>query len=202
MAKDKAKGKSAKPKSLRAYVRERERLDAGLSPDQRRHGTATVERLSMVGPDGYETATATPEAPSGRQRIITAPLDRLLKADFITQREFDAADKYREDHYLAKLDPSPGAIDLRQAGGGKPGSRPPTAFASQPIADARLRVREAAKAMRGAVKAVLDMTVIQEKQFGEIGQEVFGLRDKREAAVAGRVAARMSFAALADYYGM
>lgn len=154
---------------------------------------ATAERLQRAGSEAIVE-----EAPAGPQRIIAAPIDRLLSAGFLTQREHDAGDKLRSDAYLAALEPMV-TIDWRQANGGY-SPRVPTVFSSQQIANARLRHRRVRNAINGIVWDMLFLGVIKEQEFRELGQAIFNMRDAREAVIAGRAGLRVALGTLADFY--
>lgn len=158
-------------------------------------GTATVERLVQAGEGGTEVD------PSGRQRVVAAPLDRLDKQGFITSREFQAGDKYRSDHFVAGLDPSAPTVDWGRAieAGG---ARSPSMFNSQRIADTRVDLRHLREKIpdRSIVSSVLFIALVKEQPFIEIGR-LFGISDQREATIAGKVGLRVALAALADVYG-
>jgi hypothetical protein len=199
----KRRGRNEKPvdHSIDLAVSERERLGKG---------TGTSERLRKVGREGMELVPALPDTdkrgnqmPAGQvQRVLAAPLDRLWKTGFVTQREYNAGDAYRADAYMAAIDPSALTIDWNRTGGGT-SRRVPSMFASQHIADARIRMRnlEQKIPLRSAVSTLLYLALIKEQDFAEIGASMFGLRDRREASVAGRVGLRVALAALADHRG-
>lgn len=157
---------------------------------------ATTERINHAGEEGVETDA------SGRQRIISAPLDRLLKMGIITPREFRAGEKYRTDAYMSATDPAASAVDWNAAGGGT-GGRVPTMFSSQSIANARIRFRQINRKIprNSTVSTMLYLGLIKEYELAEIGRSVFGLSDRREAEIAARSGLRVALAALADHYG-
>lgn len=173
--------------SLQHTVSERQRV--GL-------GTATAERLAKTGEDGREAD------PTGRQRIVAAPLDRLWKAGFITQREFEAGDKYRADAYMAAIDPGSLSVDWSRTAGGT-SSRVPTVFTAQHIADARRRIRMVERAIphRSVVSLLLFFGVVREFGLREIGAQVFGIHDRKDAVLCAKAGLRVALASLADYYG-
>lgn len=168
---------------LRNRVAERDR--AGLT-------TATVERLIQAGEGGHE------HTPANVQRVTEAPLDRLHKQGFISESEWEAGDRYRADAYLAAIDPSSGGINWDMAGGGGFSSKVPSVFGSQIVYDARRRWREMDAKLSGACKVVANLALVKEVRLAEIGQAVFGYKDRKDAEVAGRVATRMACAALVD----
>ncbi|MDP3937733.1 MAG: hypothetical protein Q8R92_06315 [Deltaproteobacteria bacterium] len=156
-------------------------------------GTATVERLTQAGEGGYEVD------PTGRQRIVAAPLDRLWKVGHITQREFDAGDKYRGLHHVADLDPAAPSVDWGRVGGSF-GPRPPSMFTAQHIASAREQVRSIDKAIpdRSVVSVLLYLGLIKERALHEIGASIFGADNERDARNLGRAGFRTALASLAD----
>lgn len=159
-------------------------------------GTATVERLAMAGKDGFEIV-----GKEGVQRVIAAPLDRMWKAGDITKREYDAGDEYRTMRYLAKVDPAAPTVDWNAVGGSF-GTRVPSMFSSQRIAEERIRWRAFSRQVRGVVATVAELALIRELAFEEIGRSVFGRDKRRDAAVAGHTAVRMMLGALADQMGL
>jgi hypothetical protein len=156
-------------------------------------GRATRERLLQAGDGGSETD------PTGRQRIVAAPLDRLLATGFITQREYDAGDELRADAYLAAIDPGALTVDWARTSGGF-SARVPSMFSAQHIADARLRHRELRKLITGTVWRTLELAVVLEVDLPQVGRMVFAIGDAREATVATRAALRVALASLADLY--
>lgn len=170
---------------LRVRVSERER--AGLT-------TATAERLVQAGEGGHE------HTQTNVQRITEAPLDRLHKQGFLSLSEWDAGDRYRADAYLAAINPSTGSINWDMAGGGGFSSKVPSVFGSQVVYDARRRWRFTESRLSGAIRTVAHLALVRESNLAEIGQVVFGYADRKDAAVAGRVATRMVCAALVDVY--
>lgn len=188
--------------SLNTAVSERERLG---------RGSATVERLNRAGGrDGFEEVAALPDIDrNGRpteagtvQRVIMAPLDRLWKSGYITQREYDAGDRYRADAYLAAIDPGALSIDWNRTSGGS-SAKVPSMFNSQHIATARIRMRSIDQKIprHSIVSAALFLGLVKEKAFSELGQLLFGVRDAESASVAGRAGFRVALAALADCRG-
>jgi hypothetical protein len=191
MAKAKRKLKVKTPEQqIAATVAERQRL--GL-------GTATVERLIQAGEGGHEHTPATGQQASV-QRVTEAPLDRLHRLGFITEAEFDAGDRYRADAYLAAVEPTVGSVDWNSAGGGGRSAKVPSMFGSQAVCDARRRVRAMEARMSGVTRVVATLALVREAHLHEIGQSVFGFRDRKDAAIAGRVATRMACGALVDLY--
>ena len=183
-------------------VAERERLDSP-DHDKQRRGSATVLRLLKAGEDGFETTPANREAPAGVQRIIAAPLDRLWKTGGITQREYEAGDRYRADAYMAAIDPGAMTVDWSATGGGF-SSKVPAMFTSQQLADARIRWRRIEERIprQSVVSTVLFLALIKERSLEEIGRSVFARHDQREAAVAGHAGIRVALASLADCNGL
>ena len=157
-------------------------------------GTATVERLQHAGDGGHEVD------PTGRQRIVAAPLDKLYKQGRVTSREFQAGDKYRGLHYVANLDPAAPTVDWSRVGSSF-GSRQPTMFNAQHIANARHQVRKIEEAIprQSLVSAVLYIGLVREESLEAIG-ELYGSNDEREAVIAGRTGLRTALASLADYF--
>lgn len=162
-------------------------------------GTATVHRLLKVGMDGHEHTPATAQQASV-QRVTEAPLDRLDRLGFITTAEFESGDRYRADAYLAAVEPTCGSVDWNSAGGGGRSSKVPAMFGAQAVYDARKRVRAIDDRMSGVVRVVARLALVKETHLAEIGQAVFGLTDRKEAMVAGKVATRMTCAVLVDLY--
>jgi len=177
---------------IRRVVSERERIG---------RGTATVERIMRAGPDALETTPPTQDEPAGVQRITQAPLDRLYRAGTISTREFQAGDRFRTLAHLAAIDPAAAGVDWGATGGGRAG-KIPSMFASQRVADARLDLRRAEKAIRGVVWTVLWLGLVKELPLEEMGRSVFARRDAREASVAGAAALQVALGAVADYLGM
>lgn len=180
-----------------AEDRERDRVVRLVTERERgEKGTATVERLLRAGKkdEGFEVA------PTGRQRLVDAPLDRLRKEGRITGREFDAGDQYRNDAYLAAIDPSAPTVDWNSVGTAfRPKS--PSMFSTQRIADARIKWRETEKNIRGLPARVLDSALIHEHPFEEIGRHVFGEGNEHYARAAAKAGLRVALSVLADYYG-
>ena len=160
---------------------------------------ATLERLDKAAE--VEVIEPTHVEPSRRQRVLDAPLDRLWKAGTITQREYDAGDKYRADAYLAAVDPAASTVDWNRTGGGFSG-RVPDVFTSQVLADARIRWRRINERIpeRSVVATMLHLGLIMEQGFEEIGRSIFGHLDSREAVIAARAGFRITLASLADSY--
>lgn len=173
---------------ITTIVAERERIAKG---------TATKERLTKVGLDAVELSVGA----DGVQRISEAPLDRLWRDGRITQREYQAGDRLRNDARLARIDAGPTAINWDMTGRGS-GSVVPVAFASDAVFAARQRYRAVPKAITGIVWAVLNNGVVHEHSLPEMGRAVFGREHVRDAAVAGHAGFRVALAALADHYGM
>lgn len=163
-------------------------------------GTATLERLLKVGEEGHEHTPATPQHPGGVQRVTEAPLDRLHRQGFITAFEFESGDRYRADAYLAAVEPTIGSVDWNSAGGGGRSSKVPAMFAAQAVYDARKRVRAIDNRMSGVIRVVARLALVKEAGLAEIGTVVFGFGDRKEAAIAGKVATRMACGALVDLY--
>lgn len=156
-------------------------------------GRATPERLALVADGGVQID------PTGRQRIVSAPLDRLLAQGFITQREFDNGDRLRADAYLAGIDPGAAGVDWNRAGGGSAGLVP-SMFSAQYVADARVRYRRLKRVVGGVVWDVLNLAVIAERELVDVGLVIFKIRDQREAHVAAKCGLRVALGALADVY--
>lgn len=154
---------------------------------------AIPDRLRHAGPDGVQVD------PTGRQRIVAAPLDRLLASGFITQREFDSGDRLRADAYLAGIEPGAPTVDWSAMPMALRG-RLPSMFSSQHIADARIRFRRLKQAMGGVVWDVLNVALILERDLQTVGQNIFGVRNHGEAVVAGKAGFRVALGALADAY--
>lgn len=190
--KGKAKMQIQQTEAEKIASRVAERQRVGLS-------TATVERLLKVGEDGHEHTQATSQQVSV-QRVLEAPLDRLHRQGFITEAEFEAADRYRADAYLAAVEPTVGSIDWNSAGGGGRSAKVPAMFGSQEVYDARKRHRAIDSRMAGVTRVVATLVMIRETSLAEVGQTVFGYRDRKDAEVAGRVAARMACGSLMDLY--
>ncbi len=93
--------------------------------------SATPERMLKAG-DGLG-ARLTDGGQVG-QRVDVRPIDMLLSRGSITMREFQAADRYRMDAYIAKMDPGPPSVDWRAVGGNF-GPRIPSEYSSQRIFD-------------------------------------------------------------------
>lgn len=166
---------------------------------------ATPERLAKVPPEAIETAvTVDPSAvsrgaPISVQRLHSAPLDRLWKTGWITQREYDAGDSLRAKAYLAAIDPGAMTVDWSATGGGS-SRRIPSMFSSQEVADARLHIRWLRELIGGVVWDILNLGVILERELDVLGRNIFGVRDAREAAVAARAGVRVALGSLADVY--
>lgn len=188
--KGKAKMQKTEAEKIAARVVERQRV--GLS-------TATVERLLKVGDDGHEHTPATAQQVSV-QRVLEAPLDRLHRQGFVTEAEFDAGDSYRADAYLAAVEPTCGSVDWNSAGGGGRSSKVPAMFGAQAVYDARKRHRMIEGRMSGVTRVVATLALVRETHLAEIGSAVFGFADRKEAMIAGKVATRMTCAALVDLY--
>lgn len=156
---------------------------------------ATAERLQRAGDGAIVEA-----APAGPQRIIAAPIDRLLSVGFLTQREHDAGDKLRSDVYLAAIDPAAQRIDWSPDKIAGYTQHVPSMWTSQQVADARIRHRRLRRAINGVVWDVLFLAVVKEREFKEIGRTVFNVGDEREAVVAARAGLRIALGALADFY--
>lgn len=183
--------KQKKDKSVDASI------ERAVSERERGHrGTATVERLRKAGSEGHEID------PTGRQRIVEAPIDRMWKAGHVTQREFDAADKYRSDAYLAAIDPGALTVDWSRTSGSS-SLRIPSMFTAQHIADARIRMRELERDIpnRSVVSTLLYLGLVKEMSLETIGANVFGLHDARDRLVAARAGLRVACASLADVLG-
>lgn len=176
-------------RAMRHTVREKVRLG---------QSTATAERLVKVDEDAIETLPADARG-KVEQRINAAPLDRLDKAGRITKREFEAGDRYRKDAFKARIDPGAPSVDFAstQSFGQQ---KVPAVFVSQGIADARVRWRQTDKAMRGIVKEILELGLIQEVSLVQIGESVFGMDNERDSRSTGYSGFRTALAALADYY--
>ena len=160
--------------------------------------SATPERMAKAGPDGIEIGEA-----SLTQRIVDAPLDRLWKTGTITKREFEAGERFRNDAYLAQIEPSPPSVDFNRAGSGF-GPRPPSAFANQAIADARERFRHIGRKIpeRSLVWSFLYLGLIREHGFEQLGESLLGRKDRESAVAAAKAGMRVALAALADQYGV
>lgn len=170
-----------------AIVRERERIG---------RTSATPERMVKAGLENVEVGVA-----SNVQRVTDAPLDRLWKAGVITRREFEAGDRYRNDVYLAQVDPGPPTVDPNRAGGGF-GPRVPSMFTSQAIADARRRVREIERRIpqNSLVYGILRSALIRENDFDDIAQSFLGRRDRETVVPVAKAGVRVALASLADHY--
>ena len=160
--------------------------------------SATPERMAKAGPDGIEIGEA-----SLTQRIVDAPLDRLWKTGTITKREFEAGERFRNDAYLAQIEPSPPSVDFNRAGTSF-GPRPPSAFANQAIADARERFRHIGRKIpeRSLVWSFLYLGLIREHGFEQLGESLLGRKDRESAVAAAKAGLRVALAALADQYAM
>lgn len=188
-----SRGSRKTRKAKKAHARRAKRQALAVVAELDPLGRATPERIAHAGDQGTETA------PNGRQRIIAAPLDRLLAAGFIALREFDAGDRLRADAYMAAIDPGALTVDWNRTNGGF-SARVPSVFSTQQVADARLRYRRLRRLIGGAVWETLHLAIIREADLPQIGGELFGIRDRREAIVAARVGIRVALAALADCY--
>lgn len=171
----------------KARDRVEKRTAAGLT-------TATPERLAKAGVegDGYEhTATNV-------QRIVEAPLDRLWKAGFITQREFEAGENLRKIAHVATIDPSPQSVDLSRVGGGFAAGTP-SMFASQEIANARKKWRRIRELVpeRSTVWTMLWLGVVKEVTLTDLGVSL-GIVERKEAIAAGKSGFRVALSAFAD----
>lgn len=160
--------------------------------------SATPERMAKAGLDQVEVGVA-----SLTQRVVDAPLDRLWKVGAISRREFEAGERYRNDAYLAQIDPSPPTVDPNRAGGGF-GPRTPSAFASQAIADARERWRHIGRRIpeRSLVWSILYLGLVREQSLEDIGEALFARRGHEGARAAAQAGLRVALAALADQYSM
>jgi len=167
---------------------------------------ATPERLRHAGEEGVEVVPAMRDRDRPEQitplqpKVVSAPLDRMWKDGRITQEEFNAGDRYRSDAYLAAVDPGAGTVDWNRAGSGGNGSRVPSVFSAQVVADARMRWRDSNRAMSELTRIVLAHALIDEHKLEEIGQAVFGFRNHRDAAASGQAAVRMALSGLARHY--
>lgn len=166
--------------------------------------TTTAERVAKAGAGAVEVTPPSQQAPKGTQRVLSAPLDRLWKDGAITQREYEAGDKFRADAYLAAIDPGSGTVDWHRAGGGGTSGRVPSMFTAQHIFDARIRWRSVEKAIpkHSIVASALHLGLVHEHSLEELGRSLFARNDKREAMVAGHAGFRVALGALADFYGM
>lgn len=202
--------KPKKGKPMDAQPTQAEKAEAkvrNIVAERQRTGatTASAERILRAGAeDGYEILPPSEESPSGVQRILAAPLDRMWKQGDITRREYEAGDKYRADRYLAAIDPAAGTVDWSRAGGGGTSNRVPSMFNSQTIADARVRVRKFEKMIpvKSTVAIVLFLGLIKELPFEEIGQTVFHIDNRRYARHAAHGGLRVALASAADAYDM
>lgn len=173
-----------------ANKRSRERERAGLT-------SATPERMAKAGLENVEVGQGTLI-----QRIVDAPLERLRKAGVITSREFQAGERFRNDAYLAQVDPSAPTVDHNKTGGGF-GPRAPSMYSSQAIADARRRHREIEYRIpqNSLVHGLLTSALIRENDFEEIAYVFLGKRKDRESAVlTAKTGVRVALASLADHY--
>lgn len=177
-----ARQESTRP--LKAKVAEINRLG---------RGSATAERM-------LQEDTDVERGHGGVQRLIEAPLDRLRKQGRITEAEFNAGDRYRADAYLASVDPAAGTVDWNNAGGGGRSGKVPSMFTSQHIADARMRWRRVNDRISGVVAITARLALVKEMPLSDIGRNVMGHADRKDAAVAGAALVRMMCAALADVY--
>jgi hypothetical protein len=176
----------------------------GMKPKDADDLAATAERISGVEAGSGSVEVVETKDKDGRrlqtQRVTTAPLDLLKKRGLLTNREFAAGERYRRDHFQSKVDPGPSSADWG-ASGGSFGPRTPSAFQSQPIADARARYREVGKKASGAVKNILILALEQEHNLSYIGKVMFGIHNDRDARIAGFVGLKVALGALADIYG-
>ncbi len=173
--------------------------------ERERHGwgTATLERLRQpdcFGEDGYETTKPSREAPGGTQRVNTAPLDRMWKAGTITAADFNAGDMLRRDAFIAKINPGAPTVDWASLGSNF-GPRNPSMFSAQSIADARIRWRRYDDTVKGLIRSILDLALINEMALRDLGASLFARKDPREAAVAAEAGLRVALGALRWHYG-
>lgn len=173
--------------TLERQVSERERRGAGVS---------TPERVRQAG----ETSL---EIHAGVQRIRSAALDTLKAKGLITQRQFDAGDRYREDAYLA------GAIwsSSQSFAAGSPafGPRTPAFLTAERVADARRRYRAARASLDGSTAAmVLDAVCWAETTMtmADVGRVVLHIPSRRTAQSVATWQLRAGLDALAGHYGL
>lgn len=173
--------------SISLAVAERERRGVGVS---------TVERVLRAGESAVEVH-------EGVQRIKAAALDRLHAKGLLTQRQYDAGDRYREDAYLSgAIWSSPAAF-----GADSPsfGPRAPAWLTSERVADARQRYRAARASLDGSTQAlVIDAVCWAETTMtmADVGRIVLRIPSRRTAISVATRALRAGLDRLAVFYGV
>lgn len=155
-------------------------------------GVSTPERIRQAGSDSLEVV-------AGVQRVSQAPLDRLLSKRSITQRQFDAGDRFREDAYAAGMIPS-GALAFEPSDR-RFGSRVPQ-FMAASRADAHARWTEA-QAILGRLYSMVDEVCWASgpgDRLMDIGARVLGLPSDKRAEVSALAVLRVGLDTLADHY--
>lgn len=160
--------------------------------------SATPERMAKAGLENVEVGVA-----SLTQRITDAPLDRLLVAELIGRREFDAGDDLRTCAWLSRIDPGAPSVDWNSVGGNF-GPRDPTAFSSQATFDARRRWRRLEERFPrdSTLWQLLRAALVDEISFTQIGKQFFRRHDRKDAILAGQVGLATALGALADMLEM
>ena len=167
--------------------------------------TATAERINRTE-GAVEVATLVDERAKTvyRQRIIASPLDRLEKLGLLRGREFIAGTQLRTDAYYADVAKGAPTVDWGRPGAGGQRYNLPAVLTVERMREASLRYSRAKDALgrNQRIWPVLVNGLVHEHSFREMGHNLFGFRDEREATVAGRTGFIVVLAVLADHYGL
>lgn len=167
--------------------------------------TATRARLAKPEVTAEEILIKEDNKTVYQQRVLAAPLDRLDHNGIVTTREYLAGDQLRKDAFYAEVAKGARSVNWDNTGG-SPGRRSfiPALVAEERLQEFSDRYERAKKAFQRnqRVWPVLVNGLVHEHSFREIGHNVFGFRDDREATVAGRTAFCMALSVLADHYGL
>lgn len=166
-------------------VAERERRGVGVS---------TPERVRHAGETELDIA------PAGHQRISQAPLDQLRAKGHLTQRLFDAGDRYRTDGYEAGIIGS-GSMPLEPSDR-RPASGLPS-FMRTARAAAALDRYGLARAQLKGTRRVVELVCWADVglTMAEVGKAL-GYTNKRSAQVAAMAVLRVGLENLAEHYGL
>lgn len=162
---------------------------------------ATPQRLRMAGSDAAVGA-------DGVRRLSDDPLSRLAARGLLWPGDEDrnrllaeAGERFRTDRHRASLD-GPGAMDVGRVGGGA-GDPAWSMPLTERMAHWRWRYRQAVQALGGPyLAAVVEAVVCDERSLEDVGRQVSGRPDPKQAQAVAMDRLREGLRVLAVHYGL
>lgn len=164
----------------------------GPTPERARMANGFIRRVNFkhkeAGRDRSNEATVLSDG---------CPLMKLHKRGAISDKQYDAGEKYYAHWYLSGLlPPTTGAYNPAGVGGIERSGMPGT----EKQADHRMRYRKASEAIGEQHMGVLSKIVLYNFEPWEYSEDRFGWTNRRTAQGAGTGALINALDALADYY--